>query len=291
MKKLLLKFLIILSLQSSLSYGQTPDDILHNRLYHTCKVWGFVKYRHTEIANGNVDWDAILINALDGLKNAPTDEAFNDALYNMISQAGVMGTSTAILPPIPDDLNNSADLSWMDSPAYSSSVQELLDTIDVRFRPQNHVLVNEAFSNGNPTFDMDDSYYYAVSTSENVRLLALFRYWNIINYFFPYKSIMDQEWDSTLQEFIPLILDATSETDYQLTLKKLSTRINDSHAFFISDLYNQIDGIHFTPFLASFVENQMVITKVLSGNPDISVGDVITEMEGVDINVLIFGEI
>ena len=32
----------------------------------------------------------------------------------------------------------------------------------------------------------------------------MFYYWNIINYFAPNRYIMDQPWDSTLVEFIPL---------------------------------------------------------------------------------------
>src|SRR5262249_13548762 len=39
-------------------------------------------------------------------------------------------------------------------------------------------------------------------TSE-YRLLALFRFWNVIHYFFPYKELMDVPWNRTLTDFIP----------------------------------------------------------------------------------------
>src|SRR5215813_3858156 len=35
------------------------------------------------------------------------------------------------------------------------------------------------------------------------RLLALFRFWNIINYFFPYKHLIDRPWEGVLTEYIP----------------------------------------------------------------------------------------
>jgi len=34
------------------------------------------------------------------------------------------------------------------------------------------------------------------------RLLAMFRYWNVIYYFYPYKYLMDQSWDINLQYFL-----------------------------------------------------------------------------------------
>ena len=35
------------------------------------------------------------------------------------------------------------------------------------------------------------------------RLLALFRYWNVINYFFPYKHLIGDSWNTVLTRYIP----------------------------------------------------------------------------------------
>lgn len=53
-----------------------------------CKAWGHMKYYHTGIAKGNVNWDDALLNALDGIKSAPTTTAFNDSLLALLKTAG-----------------------------------------------------------------------------------------------------------------------------------------------------------------------------------------------------------
>ena len=35
-------------------------DIQSENLYRLCKVWGFVKYRHPSVTNGDINWDSEL---------------------------------------------------------------------------------------------------------------------------------------------------------------------------------------------------------------------------------------
>lgn len=35
------------------------------------------------------------------------------------------------------------------------------------------------------------------------RLLALFRLWNVVNYFFPYKNLTGSNWNDVLPKYIP----------------------------------------------------------------------------------------
>jgi hypothetical protein len=265
------------------THAQVPDSIYYNRLFYVCKAWGHVKYYHTEVANGSVNWDDELLNAIGGIKNAPDNVSFNDSLLMMLNNAGVMEISSDALPIFPDSLNNNSDYTWIQNPIFSDSVKAILDTIRSRFRPQSNVYVDEAWPGGNPTFNMDDQYYSGlVYPDVNKRILSLFRYWNIINYFFPYKYIMDQKWDTTLVEFIPQIIAATDALSYQLTFKRLTTRINDSHAYFTSSAYNSWRGNYYPPFLVRFIENEMVITRVLPETV-VNVGDIIKEIDGEDI--------
>jgi hypothetical protein len=41
-----------------------PDSMYYERLYFTCKVWGYVKYFHSEIARGKTNWGIKLIETL-----------------------------------------------------------------------------------------------------------------------------------------------------------------------------------------------------------------------------------
>ena len=267
------------------SFAQNED--YYERLFYTCKVWGHVKYYHTETAKGNVVWDDALLHSIGEIKNANNNNQFNEVIMNMINDAGELGTNFGFPPLLPDSLNNNLDLSWIDDGFLSDEVAESLNEIKSFFRPQSSIYVGEAWAGGNPTFDTDNLYSSQGGyVSEELRILALFRYWNIIHYFFPYKYIMDQNWDDTLREFIDDIVDAPDAISYHLAFKELTTRINDSHAFFGSNVYYQWNGNAYPPFHARWIEDQMVITEVVPSVSSVKPGDVIKEIDGFDINDL-----
>jgi len=284
-KKQILSLLLVVAVFQVNSQVVT-DSIYHERLFYLCKVWGYAKYYHTRIAAGLVNWDNELLNTVTAAKTATTNAAFNEVLLNMLNNAGTMGTSDVTLPVVPDSLNNNNDLSWIQSPFLSDAVRANLNTITSRFRPQSNVYVNAAPA-GNPLFDTDNLYYTGEDyPGEEKRMLAMFRYWNQINYFFPYKKIMDQNWDTTLAEFIPRFVASTDALTFNLAFSELRTRINDGHAACISPVYNSFRGLSYPPFLVRFIENEMVITKVLQGVTTVAVGDVIKEIDGVNIYTL-----
>ena len=49
----------------------------------------------------------------------------------------------------------------------------------------------------------DNSYANMEFPTVEYRLLALFRFWNVINYFFPYKKLIDDPWENVLPRYIP----------------------------------------------------------------------------------------
>lgn len=276
--------LALLLMQLLTSTSTLAQDDYYNRLYYACKAWGHAKYYHTEIANGSVNWDDELLEVLDDIKNAEDDAAFNAALLAMLNAPGEMGTSSASIPEIPDSLNNNADYTWIQDPIFTASTKEILETIQDRFRPRSHALVDQAFEDGNPTFDADNRYSTGTEyPNEKTRILALFRYWNIINYFFPYKDIMDQDWDATLIEFIPQIVKAEDALSYHLAFRQLTAKVDDSHSFFSSVTWWEWQGTNAPPFEARFIENEMVITNVLPGVTVVNPGDVIKIIDGIDI--------
>ncbi len=278
-----LVFVSILILLSISTYAQVPDSVYYKRLFYVCKTWGHIKYYHTEIANGNVNWDNVLLNTISGIKNASDSDSFNDSLLIIINSAGTMGTSTETLPDIIDSLFI-VNYEWIHNPIFSNSVKAKLDTIVSRFRPQSNVYINET-EWGTLNFGWDQLYYHGDSyPTEEKRILALFRYWNIINYFFPYKHIMDQNWDTSLIEFIPQIIGAKDAISYNLAFKELTTRINDSHGIYFNNVtYINWLGHCYPPFLVKQIESEMVITQVLPQITEVSIGDIIKEIDGVDI--------
>jgi hypothetical protein len=60
------------------------------------------------------------------------------------------------------------------------------------------------------------------------QLLALYRFWNIIEYWFPYRDLLDEDWDRVLIEFVPrlaLAFDASDTGCSPANSRGSSTRI------------------------------------------------------------------
>jgi carboxyl-terminal processing protease len=279
------KWILVLGflLPLTATIAQIPAADYYQRLYFLCKVWGHAKYYHTEIAKGLVNWDNELLRAAAAAKNAPTNTAFNDSLLQMLNNAGPMGTSSANLPVIPDSLNNNLDLSWIQDPFLSTGVRSILLDIKNKFRPQTNVYLGPM----NNLFTSDSLYYGGANyPSEEMRILAIFRYWNMFQYFYPYKKIMDQDWDLTLSEFIPKIVGSTDSTSYALNFKEFINHINDSHGIMSNPSYSNWRGSYYTPFLVRNIQNEMVITKVLPSAQGVEVGDIIKEIDDTSIYIL-----
>jgi hypothetical protein len=98
---------------------------------------------------------------------------------------------------------------------------------------------------------------------------------------------MDQDWNITLIETISEIVKATDALEYHLAMRVFTAKINDSHAFFWSDTFNTTwRGNQPAPFLARFIESEIVITKVHSTISGLKPGDIIRKIDGLDIDLL-----
>jgi len=114
------------------------------------------------------------------------------------------------------------------------------------------------------------------------RLLALFRLYNVIEYFFPYKDLMDRPWRDTLVEFIPRMRDARDATDYALAVAELATRIQDSHVTLASPVLDAYFGTHRPGLRVELVEGETVVTEVAPelAASGLHVGDVVLSVDG-----------
>ena len=124
-------------------------------------------------------------------------------------------------------------------------------------------------------------------SKEYFRLLALFRFWNVMQYFHAYQELLDQPWDRTLTDFIPLFEADRNAQDYAITVAKMVARIQDSHGGVQSKVLEEYIGTSRPPLEVRSVEGQTVVTRVLD-NPAaksaITVGDVILAVDGESID-------
>jgi len=125
----------------------------------------------------------------------------------------------------------------------------------------------------------DDTY-----PSREMRLLALFRFWNVIEYFFPYQHLLDRPWDEVLPEMLPRFVEAQDEVEYVLAVAELVARIQDTHGGLRSEVWDRWVGTYHPPFQIRFVEHRPVVTWISPNAGEavggIEVGDVVTAIDG-----------
>jgi C-terminal processing protease CtpA/Prc len=136
-----------------------------------------------------------------------------------------------------------------------------------------------------PLSFIDDPHAQSNYPSEEHRLLGLFRFWNAIHYFFPYKELMDKPWDTALLDFIPRMQQARDATEYGLTVAELVTRLQDSHGAISSSALTTYFGTHRPPVRVDVVEGQLAVTDIdeaAKASVDLRLGDVVLAVDGED---------
>lgn len=119
------------------------------------------------------------------------------------------------------------------------------------------------------------------------RLLGAFRFWNAINYFYPYKSLMGEDWNSVLTWAIPKFERARDSLQYGLAVAELVSKIHDSHGFVRGPGLNPFFGRATPGVKVRYVEGKAVVTEVSTDSTanasTIKVGDVVRRIDGEDI--------
>lgn len=132
----------------------------------------------------------------------------------------------------------------------------------------------------------DRSYSAMEYPSSEYRLLALFRFWSAIEYFYPYKRLLPQPWESVLPEFIPQFEDTRDAVDYARVVARLATRLHDSHAYVAGGAYNsQLLGNGYAPVRVRIVEGLPIVTAFTDPEASaagVAIGDEVVRVDGED---------
>jgi C-terminal processing protease CtpA/Prc len=249
------------------------------------KVWGFVKYYHPAVCAGEFNWDYELFRVLPRVMQCNNDKERNEILSAWIKELGEFKTET-IKQPDSAKVKLYPDLQWINDVAVlGDQLSAQLNEIRNAKRAFTGYYLGSAKA-GNPDFKNENSYAGARYPDAGTRLLALYRYWNIIQYFFPYKYLIGENWNNVLVEFIPKVVKAGNELEYKETVLALIARIHDSHAnFWYSEpaVENKLGKYH-VPLIVSFVEGKVVVlgytNAVVGEETGLKKGDVITTING-----------
>ncbi|GGH11758.1 hypothetical protein FAZ19_00215 [Sphingobacterium alkalisoli] len=253
-------------------------------------VWGTIKYFHPSVAEGKWNMDAELFKFLPKILSLQSEEQQEIEFINWIHKFG----------EIPSRLNNKqdhneknelklrTDLTWIAQLDYSDKLKKILLQLSEVEPPDQHRYI--AYFAGPDHPDIKEFSYTKASVDDiGIRLLGLFRYWNIIQYFFPYRYLTEQPWDGVLEEFIPVFHRANTFSAIDSAYLKLFSKINDGHAFAtLSTYYNTtVFGNNGVGFKIKIINDKAVVAALgvdsLDREKGLLVGDVIYEVNDIPI--------
>ena len=274
---------------SNINFPPVNDSLILD-LVCLGRVWGFLKYHHPIIAKGTYNWDFELFRFLPKFL-AAKDIATREVL--MLDWINKLGN----ISKYPKAKNKSKksftkpNLDWIESLITNQSLKIKLYQVYERRNQGGHFYVGsdpEA-----PTFLNEEPYANLGLPDDAFRLLSLYKYWNIIHYYFPNKHLTDKNWDSVLIEYIPYFLNAKSRMEYELTVLKIIGEIHDSHAAIWDGAYKieTSKGQNYPPFHVRFVENKLIVDDYFNADKasltGIKIGDVITHINGKSVEKVV----
>jgi carboxyl-terminal processing protease len=260
-----------------------------DKLYITAKVWGFVKYFHSEVSVCNVNWDSVLVSKLPAIKLAATSNDFNNVLADMLQAAGPMTlASTPFQDTFTAFMKKNRDFSWFNESLIRSDIRVILDTIRNNFRPHPICWVQDNdWTTSNTSwllFPYDDPIIndavFVNYPDEAHRLLAIFKYWNIIRYFNPYNHVLDKNIDSTLYQYAEPFANAATDTTYYLLFERMTKHLDDAHVEYGTWSSAYSFPLWMGPqFVIRYIQNKYVVVK--SNVPQVRKGDILVSVDGL----------
>lgn len=258
------------------------------------KVWGFLKYYHPEVTGGKRHFDYDLLRVLPKIIAAPDRKTAHDAMLRWIDSLGEVTPCQKCGKLDESNLYFRPDLDWIsDESSLGPDLSRILQTIRVgRPATGQQFYVSLAPGVGNPVFQNEPGYNVRLPDA-GFQLLALYRYWNIIEYWYPYRDLIgDKNWNVILPEFLPRIALSKDRDSYQREMLALVARVQDTHANLWGSLaFRPPVGTCQLPIDVHFVDRQAVVATY--SNPELGKatglkpGDVIEQLDGTSVSDLI----
>ncbi|MBP5649686.1 MAG: peptidase S41 [Bacteroidales bacterium] len=247
------------------------------------RVWGFLKYHHPVISKGAYNWDEELFKMLPGYLQVKDNKQRDNYLTKWILSFGKIPVNKNV-KPVDTNAILKPDMAWINLEDLSPKLYNLLMKV---YQNRNNGLYYVSFSSlwvKAANFTHENNYAELEYPDAGFRLLALYRYWNMVHYFFPYKSLTDADWNTVMKKHIPSFISATDKKSYWKAVRRLIAQIDDTHGAVWSLKPTKSLDYYRTPFKVRFLNNDTLVVssywdteKVDSSGPH--TGDVITHID------------
>lgn len=283
------KFLFISLLITSFSWSQVTEQ---QKIETWVKVWGFLKYNHPRVAAGVTDWDGIFEAHLNILDELNTEEEINKAYLELLNSLGTVKLCDGCKVVVTQDTSNNINFNelWKNTELNPLLVKRL-DFIRANRNLEKNYYVQFYRDIQLPLFNNERIVSFDPLPNRERRLLALARYWNVVNYFYPYKNLMQQNWDVVLPQMIPLFVASTTDFGYQYTILLMTKYLEDSNAFVGSELLKTRIGTYRPSFSITNAEEKWLVETMeidsLAARSNVLLGDQILTIDGRSIEEVV----
>ena len=254
----------------------------------TGQVWGLLKYNHPAVADGLYNWDYQLFRKLPAFLACTTVDERNAIIAEWIASMGGFKTTKSSIIPEEAEVRMKADYKWIETSGFDDLVKGMLNDIINSKKSGNHFYVRyENNGAGNPIFTNESPYEMINLPDGGYRLLSLYRYWNAIQYFFPYRDQIGRDWNSVLVEYVDRVGLAQTEPEYKMAMLRLICEINDTHANYSGSNYSSISrrmGEKMSAIETTFIDKKLVVNGFYNDEKGrksgLQLGDIITKIDG-----------
>lgn len=253
------------------------------------KVWGFMKYHHPTVAGGTINWDSVYIAHINKVMEAKNTVILNNEITEMINATGPVKAIDPV--KIPDDVfTDNHDLKWLNTPVLTLQNRKKLLLIYNNRNQGNNVFIKPGYDK--VAYSGEKQYQSMVFPNQNYRLLFLARFWNIINYFDPYKYAIGEDWDNVLVKFIPKIVNANNTQTYYKILLQLAVSLHDGHAQLElpgseTPINELVFGKYTAPVYVTIINDTVIVRKTandsLCAQANIKAGDLILSVNNIPV--------
>lgn len=233
------------------------------QLLQLALVWGWLKYYHPAANAGKLDMDAELFDLL--------------AKQPVKTQQDITKTITDWLTALPDwpSETKPTAAAWQ---LYQAQSMHLLSVAEA-WHQTLAALANQpvkkpyyyGYGRWVPNYQANNELSYPDFSGEQQQLvwLALFRYWNVIHYFFPYRYQMDEAWTNHFKALVPIFSQVQDKASYQDALLRLTAGVQDGHAIIRQNNRMLIPGRYWLPVQFSILDGQVLVRNSyrIEGNP------------------------
>lgn len=264
-------------------------DLQTTNLQRLGKVWGFLKYHHPSFTSGSRDADAELLRILPSVLQAQDSGRANGILLDWVDAQGAVSPCDPCARSVEDNAALLPRLQWLHNETdLGAALGSRLRFIYRQRRPGQQHYVSLRPKVGNPAFEHEPSHATASHSDLGFRILSVLRFWNIVEYWSPYRNLIDEDWDQVLGDSLRRVAAAPTDNDYVLELMALLARARDTH----TNLWSAIAvrppaGVCQLPVVVRFIEGQAAVTGYIGAmpqDPRIRIGDVITGIDGADLS-------